>query len=144
MPAWVEQGYQEYHKRLPKELSPHLNEIPVAHRTKNANIQELKESEGRAIQGALNKGVRLVALEVGGKAWSTEQLAQRLEFWQMQGEDLAFVIGGPDGLSASTLAMASEKWSLSNLTLPHPLVRIVFIEQLYRAWTITQNHPYHK
>lgn len=144
MPAWVTQGYSEYAKRLPRELSPQLVEIPIGHRGKNANIQDVKEAEGKAIQAALNKNTRVVALEVKGKAWSTENLAERVQAWQMEGQDVAFIIGGPDGLSAECLGMASEKWSLSNLTLPHPLVRIVFIEQLYRAWTITQNHPYHK
>jgi 23S rRNA (pseudouridine1915-N3)-methyltransferase len=83
-------------------------------------------------------------LEVRGKNWSTEELSHQLAEWRMDGHNVSFVIGGPDGLSQTCLDQADAKWSLSNLTLPHPLVRIVFVEQLYRAWTILQNHPYHK
>lgn len=143
MPAWVQSAYGEYAKRLPKELSPELCEIPVAHRAKNYNVQDVKAAEGKAILSA-GKTSRLITMDLAGKAWSTPQLSQHVKQWQMQGDDLSFVIGGPDGLSDECLKAASASWCLSNLTLPHPLVRVVFIEQLYRAWTILQNHPYHK
>ena len=138
MPRWVQDAYQEYAKRLPKELTPSLKEIAIAQGAKN------KEKEGEAILAAKHKNHKLVMLDVNGKPWSTEQFSQQLANWQMEGQGLSFVIGGPDGLSQSCLSQADAKWSLSNLILPHPLVRVVFIEQLYRAWTILQGHPYHK
>jgi len=144
MPAWVQQGYAEYEKRLPKELKPHLLELQLANRSKTTNVAKTKAQEGADIIAALPKGGQVVALDVCGKSISTESLASKLEQWQMNTKHLSFLIGGPDGLSAECLSRADEKWSLSALTMPHPLVRIVLIEQLYRAWTILQNHPYHK
>ena len=94
--------------------------------------------------GAIGQGHHVVALDVLGKAISTEGMAKKLEHWRMDGNNVSILIGGPDGLAQSCLQRANEKWSLSALTLPHPLVRVVLIEQLYRAWTILQNHPYHK
>ncbi|MFL0803733.1 MAG: 23S rRNA (pseudouridine(1915)-N(3))-methyltransferase RlmH [Agarilytica sp.] len=144
MPSWVSEGYQEYAKRLPRELSPQLIDLPLANRNKNSNIEKLKLEEGKQILAALPKGVRMIALDVKGKSLSTEGLTEKLKDWQMNGQDVSIVIGGPDGLSNACLQKAHERWSLSALTLPHPLVRVVLIEQLYRAWSITQNHPYHK
>lgn len=144
MPAWVQAGYDEYAKRLPKELSPQLTELSIGYRPRSGPAVEAIKSEGEAILHAVLPGHKQIVLDVQGKPWSTEQLAEQLASWRMNGDSLSFVIGGPDGLSAQCLAQADAKWSLSNLTLPHPLVRIVFIEQLYRAWTILQNHPYHK
>lgn len=144
MPQWVQTGFQEYAKRLPKELMPQVVEIPVGYRPKNGGVAEAIQAEGDAILQALPSGYKAVMLDVQGKAWSTAQLAEQLARWRMEGDNLAFVIGGPDGLSQSCLARAEVKWSLSELTLPHPLVRIVWIEQVYRAWTILQGHPYHK
>lgn len=144
MPAWVQAGYTEFLKRLPKNLVPQLLELPLAHRGKSTDLTKVREEEGQAILAAIPPNYVKVFLEVKGEPWSTEQLAERIERWQMSGVNLAFVIGGPDGLSPACLAQADVKWSMSNLTLPHPLVRIVFIEQLYRAWSILQNHPYHK
>ncbi len=144
MPAWVQAGYEEFNKRLPKELTPQLVELPLAQRSKNSDLRKVKALEGQAILNAMPKPTTKVFLDVKGKPWSTETLAENLKQWQMAGQDLAFVIGGPDGFDEECLLHADAKWSMSNLTLPHPLVRIVFIEQLYRAWTILQNHPYHK
>lgn len=144
MPAWVQTGFHEYAKRMPKELSPQLVEIPVGHRPKNGAVAEAIKAEGEAILQAIPAGYKAVMLDVQGKAWSTEQLADQLAHWRMEGDNLAFIIGGPDGLSAQCLSRADAKWSLSPLTLPHPLVRIVWMEQLYRAWTLLQGHPYHK
>ena len=93
---------------------------------------------------AIGKGDRVIALDVKGKAWSTEQLARNLDEWRMSGANYSLLIGGPDGLAPECLALAEAKWSLSSLTLPHPLVRILVIEQLYRAYSILHNHPYHK
>jgi 23S rRNA (pseudouridine1915-N3)-methyltransferase len=144
MPAWVEQGYQEYAKRLPPECGLALHEIPAGKRGKNADIARLTRQEGEKMAAAIPKGARVVALEVGGRAWSTEQLSARLDSWMGEGRDVALLVGGPEGLEPGLSASADERWSLSPLTLPHPLVRIVLAEQLYRAWSILKGHPYHR
>lgn len=144
MPAWVEAGVEEYRKRLPPELSLNIREIPLGKRGKNADIARAVAQEGEAMLAAVGSRDRVVALEVKGRAWSTEQLAQQLAAWQMSGDDVALLVGGPDGLAPSCQARATERWSLSPLTLPHPLVRVLLAEQIYRAWTINNNHPYHR
>ncbi len=144
MPDWVTQGYQDYVRRMPPELSVDLAEIPLAHRGKNPDVARLMQREAEAILAAAGTRDRVVALEVDGRPWSTEQLAGQLERWQQDGRDVSFLVGGPDGLAPECRARADQQWSLSPLTLPHPLVRILLAEQLYRAWTITRNHPYHR
>ena len=144
MPAWVVQGYEEYAKRMPKELLPRLIEQPLATRSKSTNVTKVKYAEGQQMLSVIDKSDHVVALDVLGKSISTPGLAKKMESWQMDGVNISILIGGPDGLAPECLARANEKWSLSALTLPHPLVRVVLIEQLYRAWTILQNHPYHK
>jgi 23S rRNA (pseudouridine1915-N3)-methyltransferase len=144
MPDWVQTAYLEYDKRLPKELSPRLVELSLAARNKNTSADAAKKSEGEQMLAQISSKERIIALDVKGKALSTEQLSSTMQNWLMNGEDIGLLIGGPDGLSRDCLDRADQKWSLSNLTLPHPLVRVLLIEQLYRAWTILQNHPYHK
>lgn len=144
MPDWVEQGYAEYAKRMPRDCVVEMVELPLAQRGKNTDIAKAMEKEGEAILASIGRGEQVIALDVKGKPWSTEQLAENLASWKMSGANYCLLIGGPDGLAPACLALASVKWSLSPLTLPHPLVRIVVIEQLYRACTILQNHPYHK
>ncbi len=144
MPGWVEQGYGDYAKRLPRDFSVEMVELPLGARGKNADLSRAIAKEGEATLAAIGKGDRVIALDVKGKPWSTEQLAEQLAGWRMEGANYSLLIGGPDGLAPECLARADVKWSLSALTLPHPLVRILVIEQLYRAWTILQNHPYHK
>ncbi|WP_210396375.1 23S rRNA (pseudouridine(1915)-N(3))-methyltransferase RlmH [Motiliproteus sediminis] len=144
MPRWVTNGYEEYVKRLPAELSLELVELNLGHRGKNADTARAIAREGDDMLAAIGKGDRVVALDVKGKAWSTEQLATQLEVWQMDGRNISLLVGGPDGLDSRALALAEQRWSLSPLTLPHPLVRVLLAEQLYRAWTITKGHPYHK
>lgn len=145
MPGWVTEGTQEYSKRLPRELNLEWRELPLAQRGKrDGNTDRLKEKEGEQILQSIGPGDLVVALDVLGKPWSTETLAQRLSDWQMNGRNVSLLVGGPDGLSRACLDRADMKWSLSALTLPHPLVRVVLAEQLYRAWTITVNHPYHR
>ncbi|GGY68492.1 23S rRNA (pseudouridine(1915)-N(3))-methyltransferase RlmH [Marinobacter zhanjiangensis] len=144
MPGWVTEGFQEYARRMPRELPLELAEVPMPHRGKNPDVSRLMQQESRALLGAAGERDRVVALEVGGKAWSTEALAEQLEGWQLDGRDVSFLVGGPDGLHASCRERADQHWSLSSLTLPHPLVRILLAEQLYRAWSITRNHPYHR
>ncbi len=144
MPGWVSAGYHEYARRMPPELPLELVEIPLAHRGKNPDTARLVRRESDAILAATGQKDRVVALEVGGRPWSTEKLASQLEQWQQDGRDVSFLVGGPDGLADACRERATQQWSLSPLTLPHPLVRIVLAEQLYRAWSITRNHPYHR
>jgi 23S rRNA (pseudouridine1915-N3)-methyltransferase len=144
MPDWVETGYQAYARRLPQEMPLELVETSLVTRGKNPDIPRLIEKEGAAQLAAVGKSDRVIALDVGGLAWSTEKLAKQLEAWQMDGRDVSLLVGGPDGLAAACRERADQRWSMSPLTLPHPLVRILVAEQIYRAWTITRNHPYHR
>ena len=144
MPSWVVEGSREYAKRLPRECTLQLVEIPPAKRHKSLTAEQARQQEGQAILAALPKDCSVVALDVRGKSWSTETLAAQLDNWLVSGRDVALLVGGPDGLSDACLERADQRWSLSRLTYPHPLVRIVLAEQLYRAWTITTGHPYHR
>ena len=144
MPSWVEDGYSEYAKRMPPESKIKLIEISAGKRGKNSDIKRLTQQEGEKMLAAIPKNTKVVALDVLGKACSTEELAQELKAWQGSGQDVAILIGGPEGLAKDCLNQAQQKISLSNLTLPHPLVRVVLAEQLYRATTILKGHPYHK
>ncbi len=143
-PAWVAQGFAEYQKRLSHWLPLELVEIEPGLRGKGRDPHRAMEEEGRRVLAAVPKNAHIVALEVTGRAWSSEQLAQRLEHWRGQGRDLAFLIGGPEGHAPDVLAAARETWSLSPLTLPHMLVRLVVAEQIYRAAAMLANHPYHR
>ena len=144
MPSWVQQGYQDYAKRLPRECSLRLVEVPPGKRGKNADIARAMRDEGQRMLAAIPKGARVIALEVDGRTWSTRQLAQQLDSWLAGGQDIALLVGGPEGLAAEARAAAQQTWSLSPLTLPHPLVRVLLSEQIYRAWSILHNHPYHR
>jgi 23S rRNA (pseudouridine1915-N3)-methyltransferase len=144
MPSWVEEGYTDYAKRMPRDFSVDMVELPLGPRGKNASLEKAMAKEGQQMMAAIPKGDKVIALDVLGKPWSTETLASNLAGWSMQSSNFSLLIGGPDGLAPECLARADAKWSLSALTLPHPLVRIVLIEQLYRAWSILNNHPYHK
>lgn len=147
MPTWVHSGVDEYLKRINPMMSTQIIELPPAKRSKNpspAEIDKYKQQEGRTILTARQPRERLWVLEVKGKMISTEILADRLHAVMAEGVDIALVIGGADGVSAEVLAAADFKWSLSDLTLPHPLVRVILVEQLYRAMSIINNHPYHR
>lgn len=144
MPDWVQAGVSEYQKRFGADINLQWKEIALGNRGKNADIARAMAAEGEQMLAAIGKGDRVVALDVLGKPWSTPQLAQELAQWQQGGQGISLLIGGPDGLTADCLARADQKWSLSALTLPHPLVRILLVEQLYRAWSINHNHPYHR
>ena len=144
MPAWVEEGCREYSKRMPRELRIDIQEFPLAQRGKSASADKAKTQESEALLKAIGEKEMVIALDVRGKSLSTEQLAEQLQGWQMNGRDICLLIGGPDGMTSACLQRADLRWSLSDLTLPHPLVRIVLMEQLYRAWTINNNHPYHR
>jgi len=140
MPAWIADGYAEYGKRLSRELPLQLVEVSA----KSRDPARANADEGAALLAAIPKGAHVVALDGRGKPWSSEELAQQLARWRMQGKDLAFLVGGADGLTPDALARADQRWSLGPLTLPHPLVRIVVAEQLYRAASQLANHPYHR
>lgn len=144
MPAWVTQGCEHYQKRFPRELSIGTVEVPLIRRGKHPDIQRIVRDECRKVLNAVPTGSRLIALDVRGKQITTEDLAVTLNEWMQQGQDVAIVIGGPDGLSQELLDRADQILSLSGLTFPHPLVRIIVVEQLYRAWSILNNHPYHR
>jgi len=144
MPAWVEQGFHEYAHRMPAEARLELREIAPGKRGKNAPVKRIVEEEGRRIQAAIPQSAHIVALDVQGRAYSTEQLAGRMNEWMHAGQDICLLVGGPEGLSDECRNLAHEKWSLSPLTFPHPLVRVILAEQLYRAWSVLRNHPYHR
>jgi len=144
MPRWVQEGYAEYAKRMPPECSLQLVEIYPGRRGKAMDVQRAVAEEGQRMLRAVPKGARVIALEVGGRSWSTEQLSKQLGGWLAEGRDLALLVGGPEGLAPACLERAEGRWSLSPLTFPHPLVRVVLAEQLYRAWSLLQGHPYHR
>ncbi|MGE5626002.1 MAG: 23S rRNA (pseudouridine(1915)-N(3))-methyltransferase RlmH [Bacillota bacterium] len=144
MPAWVEDGFQDYAGRLPPECKLLLKEIPLGASRAGGDARKAVQEEGERMLAALPEGAAVTVLDVKGKALDTETLAKRLNGWLQEGRDQALLVGGPDGLAPECLAKAGFKWSLSPLTLPHGLVRVVVAEQLYRAWSILKNHPYHR
>ncbi|MGD2137479.1 MAG: 23S rRNA (pseudouridine(1915)-N(3))-methyltransferase RlmH [Gammaproteobacteria bacterium] len=144
LPDWVAQGYHEYARRLPHECALRLTEIPPGKRHKGRPPEQARREEGRQLLAAVPRDCHVVALDVRGRAWSTQGLAGRLQDWLAAGRDVALLVGGPDGLSCECLARAAQTWSLSALTFPHLLVRVIVAEQLYRAWSITTGHPYHR
>lgn len=144
MPAWVRQGYEDYATRLPPQCSLRLVEIPAAKRGKQMTRERSLREEGERILAAIPAGTRVIVLEVNGREWDTEELSRQLSVWLQDGRDVALLIGGPEGLDPACRARAEMAWSLSKLTLPHILVRIVVTEQLYRAWSILHHHPYHR
>lgn len=142
MPAWVAEGFGEYRKRLGRELPLELVEIkpPVRGR----DLKRAMAEEGEALLAAVPRDAHVIVLDGCGSAWSSEQLAEQLKRWRMDGRDLAFLIGGADGHADAVLQRANQRWSLGPLTLPHMLVRLVVAEQLYRAAMIAAGHPYHR
>jgi 23S rRNA (pseudouridine1915-N3)-methyltransferase len=144
MPSWVVEGTNEYLRRFPVEFSVSFCEIAPHKRGKTVNLNKIKEIEGDKCIAAIAKGNRVIALEVLGKTWDTPKLAEQINHWKMDGRNVSLLIGGPEGLSSKCRDVADQLWSLSPLTLPHPLVRVIVSEALYRAWSVTQNHPYHR
>ena len=144
MPGWVDAAFKDYAKRMPVQCRVNLVEIPAAKRTKSADIERILQEEGRRLLAAVPAGSEVIALERRGKQKSTEQLAKGLQHRLMQGRDLALLIGGPEGLAPECLKKAEEIWSLSELTLPHALARVLVAEQLYRAWSLINHLPYHR
>lgn len=143
MSDWVQRGFADYSCRFPKDMPLELVEIPAGKRGKNSDIQRITEKEGERLL-AYAGGSRIVALDIPGTPWDSQQLAQQLAAWQQDGRDVSLLIGGPEGLSPACKTAAQQSWSLSPLTLPHPLVRILVAESLYRAWSILNHHPYHR
>lgn len=144
MPAWVKAGYEEYARRLPRECRLLLQAIPASRRTKGADFRRLIEQEGARQLAAIPSRTRVIALDRTGKQMDTEALALELKKRLAGGDNLALLIGGPEGLAPACLQRADECWALSRLTLAHPVARVVLAEQLYRAWSIVNNLPYHR
>jgi 23S rRNA (pseudouridine1915-N3)-methyltransferase len=144
MPGWISTGFDEYAKRMPPELRIELREIKPEPRTSGRLAESVMAAERQRIEVALPKNARVIALDEHGHDWTTMQIAHALPNWQQDGRDIAFVIGGADGLDPQLKARAELMLRLSSLTLPHGMVRVLLAEQLYRAWSITQNHPYHR
>jgi 23S rRNA (pseudouridine1915-N3)-methyltransferase len=144
MPGWVDAAFDDYAQRMPPDLRIVLREIRPEARTSGKPVESLMRSEAERIHEAFPKRGTRIALDERGEAWSSTDLAGRLERWRADGDDVAFAIGGPDGLDPSIKDQAHARMALSKMTLPHGLVRVLLAEQLYRAWSITQNHPYHR
>lgn len=144
LPSWINVGFNEYAERLPPECRLQLKEIPLSTKRRGGNVVKAVAEEGARMLAATPAGVCLIALDVRGRGLDSEALAKQLDHWLQGGRDLALIIGGPDGLAVECVKRSEFSWSLSPLTLPHGLVRVVVAEQLYRAWTILKGHPYHR
>lgn len=142
MPSWVEEAMRDYLRRFPRDCRLELVEIPLARRT--SDVARLLREERERLLAALGPRDRVVSLCLEGERWTTEALAGKLAAWRQAGRDVAFLIGGPDGLDPLCLERSEHRWSLSPLTLPHALVRVIVAEQLYRAWSLLSGHPYHR
>ena len=143
VPDWAQTAYDDYAKRFPSEIKIELKAVKTEPRA-SKTLDTLLLAEKSRIEAAIPRGTHIVALDERGTNVTTVALAQRLKAWQLSGDDVAIVIGGPDGLEAGFKKAAHERLRLSDLTLPHAMVRVLLIEQLYRAWSITINHPYHR
>ena len=144
MPVWVNTGFREYASRLPTTCALTLHEIPAAKRHKSSTKKLQLEQECKRIKATIPKHSLVVALDPRGKSWSTEQLADNMRKWLQSGRRIVLIIGGPDGLSQDCLERSDHRWSLSPLVFPHAIVRVIVAEQLFRAWSIIKNHPYHR
>ena len=144
MPAWVDTAWDDYAKRLPTDWSLQLKEIKPEPRTSGKTAVQMMAAEAKRIQSAIPEYAVRIALDEHGKDLSTEKFSQVVQGWQNNSQPIAILIGGPDGLDAELKSSCSGLIRLSSMTMPHPLVRVVLIEQLYRAWSILVNHPYHR
>lgn len=144
MPGWVNEAYQDYANRMPADCALELLEIPLAPRTRKADTRRCSEVEGQRVLKAADSCAIKVLLDETGAAWSTRKLAAQMEQWRSAGGDVALLVGGPDGHGAAVRDAAQQRWSLSALTLPHAMVRVLLAEALYRAWSVLANHPYHR
>lgn len=144
MPDWIEDGFQEYAKRMPPECRLQLKEIKPVERSGSKTAETVMALERAKIESVIPKGARIVALDERGRDITTSELSRLLTQWQQDGRDVTFVIGGADGLDKDFKSSANMLLRISSMTLPHGVVRVLLAEQLYRAWSITQNHPYHR
>lgn len=144
MPVWVQAGFDDYARRLRGDVTLRLVEVAAVRRSKGGGRERALASEADAIARALPGQAWLVALDERGSAWSTVELARELRHWQQEHPQVCLLIGGADGLAPEWLSRADQCWSLSPLTLPHGLVRVIVAEQLYRAWSLLHHHPYHR
>lgn len=144
MPSWVQVACSEYLKRIPNELNVSITEIPMKQRAKGTNVNLAVIQEGEAMLKVIRANDKVVALDLRGKSWKTEELARNIQGWKQSGNDYSLLIGGPDGISQNCIERADILWSLSPLTFPHPFVRILLVEQIYRASAINSRHPYHR
>jgi 23S rRNA (pseudouridine1915-N3)-methyltransferase len=143
-PDWVDLGSDDYAQRLRGRCTLAIETVPLARRTATTPTDRVIADEGSRMLAHVPDGAHVVALLESGKPWSTKDLARKLESWMQLGAPVCLLVGGPDGLSPACVARATDRWSLSNLTLPHGLVRVVVAEALYRAWSVLENHPYHR
>lgn len=143
-PGWVDAGFADYARRLPKDCRLELAPVAAADRRNGRGPEHWCEEEAVRLLAAAGRDARVIALDVQGREVSTEALSRLLAAWRMDGRDVALLVGGPDGLAPCCLERAEWRWSLSQLTLPHALVRVVVAEQIYRAWTLMTGHPYHR
>lgn len=143
-PSWIHEGYTEYAKRLPQTCALELIEIPAEKRTANADLNRITQRESEKILSIIKPNHHVIALDSKGKQWTTIELSEQLKNWQQSGSNIDLLIGGPEGLAQSCLQKANQTWSLSLLTFPHIIVKLIVAEQIYRAWSILENHPYHR
>lgn len=143
-PSWVDAAFNDYAARLPRQWQFRLETIATAKRQKSTPVESAIGAEGEKILGKIKPAEHVIVLDERGKQFSSKELAGELDDWQIVGADLVFVIGGPDGVSADILTRANTRWSLSKLTLPHGLARVLYAEQIYRAWSLSTGHPYHR
>ena len=144
MPTWVDEAYQDYAKRLPPDCSLTLHELPAAPRTKVYDAQKAMVWEAEKILDKVPQGAHIIALDERGTSWRSTALAEQFSRWRDVGADVYLVIGGTDGLAPAVKTRAQQLWCVSPLTLPHGMMRVVVAEALYRAWSITAKHPYHR
>ncbi len=144
MPDWVNVAFQTYNDRLPGHLKIHICELAAVSRQKGLSVPQIKSKEADLIQKQLKPGGINIALDEQGRSVSTADIAKHLQQWQMSGQDINIIVGGADGLDASIKQQAQQTWSLSKLTFPHQLVKVIVAEQIYRAYSLSTNHPYHR
>lgn len=144
MPGWVSEGFNDFARRMPREMPLQLIEVKAEPRTTGKTVEAMMAAEAQRLEAALPQRCRRVILDERGDDLTTVKLARRLEHWQAGGEDVALLVGGPDGLAAELKASADERLRLSSLTLPHALVRPLLAEAIYRAWSLQKGHPYHR
>ena len=143
-PSWVDTAFDNYARRLPRQWQFRLDLVATAPRSRKSGGNDAKEAEGRKVLDRIKSPERVVVLDENGTEFSSRELAAALKDWQGDGRDVVFVVGGPDGLSEACMTRAELRWSLSRLTLPHGLARVLCAEQLYRAWCLGSGHPYHR